>query len=193
LNPPNASDQPEPTTSPTEVQPEQVSSPESAAPAEPETTAEPAQELLSWEASEYVYHDKQFLWYLAVVAAAAVAVGLSIWLKQWVSAGVFVIMAAAVIVYERRQPEILHYGITDQGLLVGERFYSFHQFKSFSVMADVGWHSIELEPVQRFMPRLAVLFDNQNLDSIVELLSSHLPMVQRNPDIIDRVSRALKF
>jgi len=114
-------------------------------------------------------------------------------LHFWLSIGVFIVMGAAVIVYAQRPPRTLTYQLSADGLRIDQRLFSYQNFRSFSVMRDIDWHSIELDPTQRFMPRLTVLFDENDIDSIVSHLLQHLPRADRQMDLIERVTRFLRF
>jgi hypothetical protein len=147
----------------------------------------------SWQASEYVQHHKSMAWYVVVVAAVIVlSVGAGL-LHFWFSIGVFIAMGAAVIVYASRPPRTLTYDLSGDGLHIDGKLFPFHTFRSFSVLRDVSWHTIDLEPTQRFMPRLSVLFNDNDLESIASHLMAYLPRVDRELDMIERLTRYLRF
>ncbi len=151
------------------------------------------EETFSWQASEYIHHDKTKQWYIIVIVGAlALAAGLAAF-QQWFSIPVVIAMAAAIVVYGARAPRVLNYSLDDHGITIEGKSYPYSQFRSFAVVQDVAWHSIDLEPTQRFMPRLTILFDNDDFAVIVNLLSGYLPEVDRSPDWIERLSRYLKF
>ena len=132
-------------------------------------------------------------WYIIVIAGAlALSAGLAVF-QQWFSIPVVIAMAAAIIVYGARPPRTLNYSLDDHGITIEGKVYPYTQFRSFAVVQDVAWHSIDLEPTQRFMPRLTILFDNDDFAVIVNLLSGYLPEVDRSPDWIEQLSRYLKF
>ena len=147
----------------------------------------------SWEASEFVHHHKSPLWYMVLGIATLVLSGLAVWLGLWLEIGVFIVMAIAIMVYASKPPRTLLYELSSEGLHVDGRLYPFSYFRSFSVMADAEWHSIDLEPVKRLSPRVVVLFDTEDFDEIVGHLELHLPREDREPDVIERISRYVRF
>ena len=147
----------------------------------------------SWEASEYVHHHKSNTWYIVLCLAVAMLIGLAIILKLWLEIGVFILMGIAIIVYARKPPRTLLYELSTEGLHVDGRLYPFSYFRSFSVVADTEWHSIDLEPVKRLSPRVVVLFDTEDFDDIIGHLELHLPREDREPDMIERISRYVRF
>lgn len=148
---------------------------------------------LSWQASEYIHHQKRPLWYVILFMAVALLLVAGILTHQWSGLVVLAAMTAAVVVYSNKPPRTLNYSLTNDGIVIESKFYEYAQFKSFAVISDVAWHSIDLDPVKRFAPRLTILFGDDDLDSIVEALSKELPRVDRQPDVIERATRFLKF
>ncbi len=102
-------------------------------------------------------------------------------------------MAAAVVVYASKEPRILTYRIDNHGITIEQKRNPFSNFKSFTVLKETGWHMIDLEPTQRFMPRVSIIFDSEDLDNITELLEQKLPRVDRDPDWIERLTRSIRF
>lgn len=158
----------------------------------PTTSAAPEQ-ALSWQATEYIHHHKGAAWYVGVVVVIAVLLAVAVIFKLWLSIGVFTVMGLALIVYAHKPPRVLNYELDEDGVAIDTKHYPYKQFRSFGVISDVEWHAIDLEPTQRFMPRLTVLFGDNDFDAIVGHLQLHLPRVDRQPDLIERLSRYLRF
>jgi hypothetical protein len=147
----------------------------------------------SWQASEYVHHHKGPGWYLALTAGLVVLLGVAVWLQFWLTLGAFAAMGVAIFMYAHKPPRTLLYELTATGITIDGRAFPYKEFRSFGVLPDAEWHAIDLEPAKRFNPRITVLFDTEDLDAIVSHLELHLPQIDRKPDIIDRLSRYLRF
>lgn len=149
---------------------------------------------LSWEASEYIHHHKPAGWYTAFgLITVALGALLYIVLQDYLTIAVVVLMAVAILVYGVRKPNTLRYSITADGLKIDEKEYSFDRFKSFSIIEDGGLHSINLDPLHRFAPPLTIYFAPEDEQKVTELLGEYLPQNQKEPDIIDRLTRYLRF
>ena len=111
----------------------------------------------------------------------------------WLAIGVVVVMALAIVVYSRKQPRTLSYTVDDHGVSVEGKLSHYDQFRSYSTHPDLSWGSIDLEPTQRLAPRLTLLCENEQLERIETILADYLPKLQRTPDLIERLSRYLKF
>lgn len=161
----------------------------------PETTEQTTvlHEEYSWDASEYVFHEKSIGWYLLfwlVVAALCAALG---FFQQWLSMAVIVAMALAIVVYTRKQPRTLHYTLDEHGVTIEGKAMAYSTFQSFSLSEEVAWHSADLEPTKRFVPRLTLMLESDDVDKIEKILSAHLPRVDREPDWVERASRYFRF
>ncbi|HSH31206.1 MAG TPA: hypothetical protein VK963_00895 [Candidatus Saccharimonadales bacterium] len=147
----------------------------------------------SWQASEFLHHQKPASWYLLLFGVVAVLIIVAVVTKQWFSIAVFIAMTAALGVYAGKEPRVLSYRLDPSGITIENKHYPYSQFRSFAVFNDLAWHAIDLDPAQRFMPRLTVMFDSDDLDTILAILSQELPRADRDLDLVERLTRKLKF
>jgi hypothetical protein len=158
-----------------------------------EAPEEPQEPTFTWQASEYVHHHKGAGWYVGLAIVVGLLIIVAILFKFWLSIGVFLAMGAAIAVYAQKPPRVLTYELDSDSVTIEGKAYPYKNFRSFGVISDIEWHTIDLEPTQRFMPRLTVLFSDDDFDSIVDHLSAHLPRADRQPDVIERLTRYLRF
>ncbi len=149
--------------------------------------------LVAWQASEYIHHDKRFGWYAIFFVIIAVLIAVAAVTHQWLTIGVFVVMAGALMVYANKAPRVLNYSLGDQGIMIETKFYPYNSFRSFGLIQDVAWHLIDLEPLRRFMPRLSIMFEDDKRDQILSILTEHMPRQDRQPDLVERAARYLHF
>jgi hypothetical protein len=122
-----------------------------------------------------------------------VLTGLAIWLHLWLEIGVLLGAAGALAVYAHKPPKVMKYELSDEGVHIDGKLYPFGEFRSFGVIPDEDWHSIDLEPAKRLNIRRAILFDTEDFDEIVGHLELHLPREDRPLDIIERITRYVRF
>jgi hypothetical protein len=157
------------------------------------TPAGPPEVTFSWQASEFVHHQKSVGWYATLAGAVLLLIVVAVIFHFWLEIGVFLVMGIAVFIYAQKPPRTMLYELSSAGIHIDGRVYPFADFRSFGVMPDEDWHSIDLEPSKRFNPRIVLLFDPQDLDDIVGHLEQRLPRVDRKPDTIERLTRYLRF
>jgi hypothetical protein len=154
----------------------------------------PEDSLLSWETSEYIEHDRNAMWYVAFVGITFLFAGASILLlHEWLGAVVLVLMAIAVLMFTRREPKTLQCSLQGNGINIGDRFYPYGSFRSFSLVSDGALQSLEFDPLKRFMPRLSVYIAPGAENKVLGVLASRLPQGDREQDAVDRLARKLKI
>lgn len=172
------------------------------APDEPDTPVAPdfpapasnEQQPVHWQAHEYIHHDKDALWFTVFTAVVLALMAFSIFIIQSITFTILLpVMAVALIVYTRRPPRLLDYTLSDKGLHINDRLYSFNEFKGFGVIRDGQEYSIMLIPIKRFRPGVSVYFPEEAGEAIVDLLGARLPMQKLHLDIVDQVIRKLRI
>lgn len=152
-----------------------------------------SEKSVSWEASEYILHHKDTGWFV-ILGSVSVALAVLLYFVVDIWAAIVVIMmSVTIIVYAQRKPEVLNYSLTTEGLSIGNKNYTFSQFKSFNILHDGGVESIEFMPLKRFMPGISIYFDTAHKDQIIDILSLQLPHEDKEPDFVDRIARRLRF
>ncbi len=149
---------------------------------------------VEWSASEFVAHNKDASWY-AILGLGAVAFAAVIYFftHDTTSAAIIVLVALLLGISGARKPRVLQYRVNGSGLAIGNKFYSYAEFKSFSVMQEGAFSSIMFLPLKRFMPPLSIYYEPKDEDNIVEVLAYYLPMEARSHDMIDGLIRRIRF
>lgn len=171
--------------------PEQQYAPAPPAPMEPQPVY--PQEV-TWTASEFIAHDKGARWYaLFALGVAALMIVIHFITHDLIS--VLVIAALAVLFgfSAARKPRILTYQLTTGGIVIGQKFYPYSDFKSFSVLHEGPFSSITFMPMKRFMPPLSVYYEQKDEQAIFVVLANHLPFEEQGNDVIDHIARRLRF
>ncbi|HET8671627.1 MAG TPA: hypothetical protein VFM05_13685 [Candidatus Saccharimonadales bacterium] len=157
-------------------------------------TPQNEEEEIVWSASEFVAHQKGAGWFgLLALFALALALIVYILTKDIVSVGIIVFVALLFGVSAARQPRVLHYQLNGAGLTIGQKFYPYHGFKSFTVMQEDAFSSITFVPLKRFMPPISIYYDPEDEERIIEILSRYLPMEHRTRDIVDSFIHRIRF
>jgi hypothetical protein len=165
---------------------------------QPQTPAAPApgspHDMVTWTASEFVAHHKNVGWYfMLVLAMGAASALLYLITHDAVSVVAVVILAVVFGVSAGRKPRILNYQLDRSGLTIGQRFYGYGNFKSFSLVNEGAFTSIMFMPLKRFMPAVSIYFSPEDEEKIIEVLSAHLPLQQGSQDAIDRLMHRIRF
>lgn len=151
-------------------------------------------EPISWTASEYIDHEKNHSWYLGIgVLSIIVAIGAYLLTRDIVSGVVILIAGGLLVAGGARKPRTLQFMIDTNGVQIGEKLYPYANFKSFAIMEEGAFSSIQLMPAQRFSPAVSLYYPPEQEELIVDSLGSFLPHEERQRDPIDRLMRRIKF
>ena len=149
---------------------------------------------IAWTASEFIAHRKSLRWYgLLVMFAVALAALTFLVTHDAISVGVVVLASAILGFYGTRQPRVLKYELSEQGLNIAGKFYAFDMFKSFSVADDGAFANIVLTPLKRFMPPLSIYYSPEDESKIMDLLAERLPVEEHHPDAVDHLIRRIRL
>jgi hypothetical protein len=149
---------------------------------------------VTWSAAEFIAHHKDIRWYLSVIgitivlaAIVRLLTGDNISTVMLVIIGVFFCLTAA------RKPRTLNYSLNEDGILIGERFMPYSDFRSFSVIHDGQLANIELVPMKRFMPLVSIYCSAEAEDDAIDTLADFLPYEERTHSVVDRFARRIRF
>lgn len=148
---------------------------------------------VTWEAQEYIPHDKNIGWYIALIIVGLGLSALAVLMRWWSFVALVVVSVLALIVYSVRPPRKVKYAITAKGLKEGDKMHNFENFKNFGVINDGGHYAIVLTPKKRFSPRVWVYFPEDQGEQIVDAFGAKLIMENVKLDLLDKIVRTLRI
>ncbi|OGL37915.1 hypothetical protein A3E49_01415 [Candidatus Saccharibacteria bacterium RIFCSPHIGHO2_12_FULL_49_19] len=149
---------------------------------------------VTWTASEYLHHDKGFIWYvLLLLATVVLAAAVYFLTKDYFATGAIVAVGIIIGIYAVRKPGQITYELSGDGLRAGQKMHPLDQFKSFSVIRSEGPSYISLLPLKKFMPPVDAYFSAQDEEKITDVLGQHLPYDEKQASGVDRLSRKLRL
>jgi len=157
------------------------------------TPVGPPQDV-SWTASEFIAHEKSAGWYaLLVLGGLAATAVVYLLTKDKISTSVVLLAAIAFGFFAARKPRTQQYSLTGRGLQIGQKFYGFQDFKTFSVSEEGAIASIVFAPMKRFMPPLTIYVAPDIENSVVDFLSAYLPLEEHKADAVDSLLKRMRF
>ena len=155
---------------------------------------QPDEAELTWQASEFVRHEKDANWYMAYVGVMIVVVTLVYFIaRDVVSIVASVILAILLGVLAGRKPRVLTYTIDHDSITIDNQIFFFSQFRSFGVLQDGAFTSIVFTPLQRLRPPLTIYYPPEVETDIADVLSRHLPYSPVKKDALDHLLSKMRF
>lgn len=148
---------------------------------------------ITWTASEFIAHSKSVGWYFVLgLTTAVIVVPLFVFVDKF-SAVIIAISALLFGIVAAKKPRELPYKLSSTGITVDQKFYSYSNFKSFSVLQEEGIESIWFSPLRRFQPGLSIYFAPEDGDKIADYLEDNLPFEDRELALVDKIMHRIRF
>lgn len=150
---------------------------------------------ISWQAKEYIEHEKGAWWYVvaSIVAIGLIALDLLL-VKSYTFTALVVVMSVALFLYTKRPARTIQYTLSGrQGLYADSHLYHLSDFRAFGILQDGNQHAIVLIPVKRFAFAVMFYFPESAGEQIVDILGQRLPMEKVKLDAIDILVRKLRM
>lgn len=153
----------------------------------------PEQILMRWSAPEFVQTHKPLGWYIGFGLFFVALIAVALFTKQYLTVGLFVVMAVAVFIYANRPPRILQYQVSNYGVYVGDKKYLFDSLDVYYETSDYGQTVLELVPNTRFGTLVSLPPAEHQLEQLEQTLGQMLPKVENRDNLVDLLFRKLRF
>ncbi|MFA6593694.1 MAG: hypothetical protein WCT16_00385 [Candidatus Buchananbacteria bacterium] len=131
--------------------------------------------VFSWQYPEFVVYHKDKRWYVISLIVLVLALAWTIYDKNYLFSAFLLLFYLLVIFYESRQPEMIDFTITEDGVKSGDNFYYFKDIDHFYVVYQAqGVKNLYLEFRNPLRSRLIVPLVGQNAVAVRDFLLQHL-------------------
>lgn len=128
------------------------------------TTIDFGDEIVGWETPEYEKHERTKLWYIMAITIALLLLLFTFLTANFLFAVIIIIAALVIILHDSREPDMVKVSLTDEGVIVGKKFYDYDELKNFSIVykprQDIKNLYFEFKSAVR--PRLSIPLENMN-------------------------------
>jgi len=144
---------------------------------EKQNSADYGKKIISWQVPEYDKHERGQGWYIISAICGLLFLVYSFMSGNFLFAAIIIIGALIIIMHDGREPVKVDFSITDEGIVVGKRFYDYDEIKDFSIIykphQEVKNLYFEFKSVIK--PRLSIPLNDLNPLPIRENLLKYLP------------------
>jgi hypothetical protein len=159
-----------------------------------EQSQESMPESMSWQANEFIDHDRSTGWYILLIfGTVGLAAVMYLLVKDYFATGAILIVGVVTVIYTSHKPKHQEYELSSVGIKIGEKSYDFSMFRSFSIVYEGEHTSIHLEPIKRYMPPMTVYFPPEKEQQITETIGNFLPFQNRQAGMTERLSHRFKL
>jgi hypothetical protein len=149
--------------------------------------------LVSWDAPEHFYVEKNPDWYWAVgiitLALSAVAIILGN-----VITGIFVLVAAvALVIHASHPPRIVYHEVNDRGVMVNDTFYPFLSLESFWIPHDQFPAKLIIKSRKIMMPYIVIFIDGIDPEEVREIMLKYIAETEHHEHILTHLLERFGF
>jgi len=157
-----------------------------------------AENSLIWQIPEYQQHNRSTRWYIIFFSIVGTLIIYSIFVAQNFLFALILIMSTSVtIIQDRDKPRKVNVVIGENGIMLGNRFYDYGEFDSFSVVykPNQDIKKLYLSFQDSLRPYLIIPLEDQDPLMIREVLSVYVAEDQERSDelLSESVSKILKI
>ncbi|MFA7686035.1 MAG: hypothetical protein WCX95_04520 [Candidatus Gracilibacteria bacterium] len=153
------------------------------------------QAVITWEAPEYVVHEKGLIWKITMLIIVALIAGLSLYYDSWTFALVIVIFALVHTLVHLEHPRNVQVKISEIGIKVGFRKYSYGKIKAFWVIYEPPFvQTLNLRVEGDFIGEITIQLADQDPAAVREYLISKIPEMEgKSESLSDILVRLFKI
>ena len=160
-----------------------------------EQTHRHGSDSIAWEAPEFMYYKKGWVWIALLMTIAFVFMAIFYTMNDY--SAMAVVGLAAVVLYQqaRLKPKTIKYRVDEDGFQIGDERFGWNDLRSFWI--TVGEHDrahLYLESTTAWLPVKTVHLANVDPEDLRQRLAMHLPEhVTRGEAFADLLIRWLKL
>ena len=150
--------------------------------------------IMHWKAPEFEIYERDRKWYLYVSFILIAIVIYAVFTNSLLMAITFILIGALGYIYLNKEPRILNFLITKEGVVAGRELYPFDNLKSFWVFYEEDDLRVISLHTQSFLaPYIHIPIHDQDPAEIRKILLSYIPEEEHKPGAIDTLDRLLQL
>jgi hypothetical protein len=164
--------------------------------------------LAHWRAPEYEVFERDKKWYLYITLALTGIIGYAIYTNGIVMAITFILIGVVGYIHINKEPRILDFIITPEGVLAGRELYEFENLLSFWIFYEAnpprlaemarrreagGKKSVSLRTKSHFVPFVHIPVNDEDPVKIREILIKYIPETKQEEGLVEIAERVLRI
>lgn len=150
--------------------------------------------LAEWTVGEYERHARGTLWHILMISFGIIFVIYALATDNFLFAIIIILSAIIIFLQSAVEPHQVPFAITDLGIILGNRFYEFKEFRSFYIIYDQEVRTIFFDTASALRPDLRIPLGDQDPLEVRQLLQGMLTEdLEKEEPFADRAARRWKI
>lgn len=148
--------------------------------------------LMHWQAPEHEIVEKDKRWYLYAGLVLSAIVAFAIYSNSPVMAITFILIGVVGYIFLNKEPRIVDFAITQDGIIADRDIYEFDNMHSFWIFYEPGQKKvISLHMKNKIMPHVHIPVHDEDPVEIRKILMEYIPEIKQEHSPIDTFERLL--
>ena len=149
---------------------------------------------ISWQAPEFKHYEKNFGWYVTLVAILILVIAFFILQKDIFAAISIGIIGVFIIFFSRHKPSIVNVELNHKNVHFGNIFFPYKQLKYFWVVHNENHKTVNFHTTTYLNNVVILELEDQDPDEVRDFLLNYLPEHEETRETsIQRIMHKLKF
>ena len=133
-------------------------------------------EFISWRVAEYEDHERTRNWYIGSGIAASLLLIYAVWAANFLFALIVIMAGIIIILNDGQKPMEVTVTLTDEGLMLGKKFYDYDEIDNFSIVYKPKQKvkNVYFEFKSSLRHRLSIPLENVNPLTLREFLLQYM-------------------
>ena len=164
--------------------------------------------LAHWRAPEHETYERDKKWYIYITLFLTAIIGYAIYTNGIIMAITFILIGVVGYIHINKEPRVLDFVITPEGILAGRDLYEFDNLVSFWIFYEPdpprlagdtrrreagGKKAISLHTKSRLVPYVHIPIHEEDPVEIREILMKFIPEIKQEEGIVEIAERILKI
>ena len=153
--------------------------------------------LFNWEIPEYEKPIRTKKWYVIAISTIFLLLLFSFFSANFLFAVIIIIATLITIIHEGQEPQKIKIFLTEEGVIIGKKFYDFDEIKNFFIIYKPrnNVKNLYFEFKNHFKQRLSIPLNNNNPLPIRKNLLKYLPenLEKTNQPLSEGLARLFKL
>lgn len=161
---------------------------------EEELIAEHSKDVLAhWRAREFEQPQRSKKWHLFAALFLVLIIAFAVYMDAMIMAITFILIGIVGYIYMGKEPRVLDFMLTKEGILAGKELYRYKNLESFWIFYEENLKVISIHTDGYLTPYVHIPLANQDPVEIREILMKYIPEVEQEWTLFDRLEKLIKI
>ena len=150
--------------------------------------------LYEWDVTEYERHTRGTLWHVLMISFGIMFVIYALATDNFLFAIIIILAGIILFLQSAVEPAQVQFALTEFGLVLGNRFYRYDEFRAFYMIYNQETQTIFFDTKAALRPDLRIPLGDQDPMEIRDFLQSMLDEdLEKEEPLADRAARTWKI